>query len=51
MKLLIRKLFCGNCQRLVQAREQAVDNRLLIQCPRCGQTIRMRDGPVWKPVK
>jgi transcription elongation factor Elf1 len=51
MKLLIRKLYCPYCLRLVHGKEQTKENHTIILCGRCGHTIRSWEGDVWKPVK
>ncbi|MDD5082824.1 MAG: hypothetical protein PHU08_05560 [Dehalococcoidales bacterium] len=48
MKLIIKKIYCRNCQRLVKAKEQTTNGNTSVTCPRCNQSLWVRSGLNWK---
>ncbi len=51
MKLAIKKIYCPNCARLVNGREQQTNGSAKILCSRCGKTIWVKEGLKWRYVR
>ncbi len=51
MKILVKKTYCGTCQRLVTGREQKANNVTRIACSRCGRVLWAGDGITWRSVR
>jgi len=48
MKLIIKKLFCHECQKLVRTREQKSGRETQIICTQCGRLLYSWNGLRWK---
>ncbi len=51
MRLLIKKLYCPSCQKLVKGNEQVVDNIAQVVCPRCKRVLCFWNGIIWRYTK
>jgi RNase P subunit RPR2 len=51
MKLVVKKIYCPNCQKLVNGQEQMVNGQVRVLCSRCERLLRFWDGVVWKHVR
>lgn len=53
MKLLIKRIYCPKCQRLVRGREQREGrfDRTHILCSRCGKLLYIWNGITWRFVR
>ena len=51
MKIVIKKVRCPKCERLVRVREQTHDGVIQLSCIRCGQLIWVWDGIKWRQIR
>ena len=50
-KLCVKKIYCGTCRRLVDAREDRTDKNAKVLCRHCGQLLYQWMGTNWKAIK
>ena len=48
MKISVKKIYCPTCQKLVKAKEDPANSSLRITCPRCKNTIWIRENLKWR---
>ncbi len=48
MKLVVHKVYCPRCARLVKGRLQEGNGELRLACPRCNLVIWQHVGQVWR---
>lgn len=48
MKLCVKKVYCPNCSQLVKGQESRDNTTVSIICPKCTNTVWIRDGNTWK---
>ncbi len=51
MKIIVKRIYCSKCQRLVRGREDKTGNASCIVCVRCGKVLRVADGVAWRSVR
>lgn len=51
MKILVKRLHCSKCQRLVRGTEKKASGTAQIVCSRCGKVLRTAVISGWRPVK
>ena len=51
MKIVVKKVHCPKCERLVSVREQAGSEITQLFCTRCGQLLWQWDGIKWRQVR
>jgi hypothetical protein len=51
MKLLVKRLYCANCQKLVRGKEQKTGATLSIVCGKCQKPICINGDSGWKHIK
>jgi hypothetical protein len=51
MKIVIKKIHCPKCERLVRVREQTHDGAIRLSCVRCEQPICVWDGIKWRQIR
>jgi RNase P subunit RPR2 len=49
MKMLIKRVYCPFCRKLVRAREEASGHNTLIMCTQCGRQLYDWNGIRFKP--
>jgi RNase P subunit RPR2 len=50
MKILVKKVFCSACHRLVRGKEQKSNGNMDINCSICGKLIRVWNKLNWRTV-
>ncbi|MBI2851846.1 MAG: hypothetical protein HYX84_01905 [Chloroflexi bacterium] len=48
MKIVIRKLRCPTCQKLVRGHAQKMNSQLKVLCSACGNPLRLWTGTSWR---
>lgn len=51
MKILVKKTYCNNCQKLVMGREQKSNGTSRIVCPKCGHALWVWNGLIWRGMR
>ena len=51
MKMCIKKLYCGNCKKLVSGSEQKVSGATQVICCTCKQPLWLSNGGGWKNIR
>lgn len=51
MKIVVKKVYCPKCERLVSVREQAGTELTQLFCTRCGQLLWQWDGIKWRQIR
>lgn len=51
MKLLVKRLYCGSCHKLVKGREQKNNDNTNVMCGMCGKLLWIWNGLRWKPIR
>jgi hypothetical protein len=51
MKIVVKKIHCPKCERLVSVREQVGNGVTQLFCMRCGQLLWQWDGIKWRQVR
>ncbi len=49
MKMLIKRVYCPFCRKLVRAREEASGHNTLVICTQCGRQLYDWNGIRFKP--
>jgi endogenous inhibitor of DNA gyrase (YacG/DUF329 family) len=49
--LVVHKVHCPRCRRLVSAVQHKYGNRLSLACPRCGRPLWLHESGCWYYVK
>ena len=47
MKLVVKKIYCTNCQKLQKAKEENVNGTVRISCTVCKNLIWVKDNFEW----
>lgn len=50
MKIVVKKVHCPTCQKLVRGREQKMNNQLQVLCSACSRPLRLWTGTSWRPL-
>ncbi len=51
MKVAPKKVFCSNCQKLVNGEEQKTDSTVKVVCSKCKKPVWIKDGFSWRYIK
>lgn len=51
MKLVVKKVFCSHCKKLIKGIEQATDGDIRVSCPDCKTPLWLWDGITWRHLK
>lgn len=49
MKINIKRVYCDSCKKLIRGIEKTVNGHMQISCSKCGKTLRVLEGAVWRP--
>ncbi len=48
LKLLVKRVYCPVCHKLVRGREQKVETGEHVSCSRCGRLLWLWNGVTWR---
>ncbi len=48
MRISVKKIFCSNCQQLINGEEQSNNGELVIVCPKCKKSLYIWNGTYWR---
>ena len=48
IKLVVKKIYCRSCKRLVRGKERKTNNQLELVCPRCNRILWTHNDLVWR---
>lgn len=51
MKLIVKKIYCPTCQKLVMPVEEKTANGAKVNCPKCKNTIWTKEVSDWRYTK
>lgn len=51
MKLLVKRLYCWGCCKLVRGKEQPNNGNIQVLCTICGKLLWLWNGIRWKSVR
>jgi len=51
MKLVVKKIYCSVCMRLVRGQQEKNGSQLRLICPRCKRLLWSYDGHFWHYAK